>query len=1218
MKRKFLSFLMVLGAFAIASTSLTSCKDYDDDIQDLQKQITTNLNALNDAKADLQGQISALQGRIETVEGKITTIQGQISDLRTDVNANADKIKTLEGNLLELTGRVAGLEARMKAAEDALKEINGLITDLQNNKLDKSEFNEKVTEIYAKFESIEVDLGKHLKRIEDLEKGLEDEITARKAAVSDLQQQIDAVKLFEARIKAIEDDYLKAADKQELEGKITALKTELTTAMNKMKEELTDAIAKAKREAISDSKTYTDQEITKLKNQLDELSKKVDALQAEVNVLNVLVKNSLRSLVFVPDGYYHGIEATSFNYLEAYTFKNVPAAAWNKKETRGYLNEQKEASIDLAAVAARTVHNRYDSTKVALVEDLWAKYHLNPSNVNTDHFTSVDVLSGDKWFENTRSATKADAGLSVKSWKVADGILNVQLNVKDPEQIKAVSEDYWAEGQDKPMVTVFASQVTLNKAGKDTTVTSDYATLFADKLTDLRLAHIDNNAHATGQKNTHCGICAIVSPTQTPVSVSHVMATVHEAASIAKAHQDNYAKTNAQDKVFYKETLDLRTLVETHWTSVDGTHKKMTADELKKFGLTYKFELTSLILGNNNTDESAHAAILEDGYTFRPQLPRKNGTNYSQVDPKATDIADFIGENALQAVGRTPMVRVSLVDADGKVYDYGYIRIEIVKEEVVPVGPEPFVVTYDGANREYQDVCPSLRPTGYAVYATKWIQTEYDIYKGLGVDRPTFEEHFNEDPVRDGQNDFQQFEKNAQGQWVARTPANYIGVITNEPDMDNETGTQTSTLKWELTANDIQKLYQQWTRETQKKTAKTYNVSVAVKYEDIHGAFSHYKDVYVVFNTKVTFKPYSITDLNVKVDWTQAKIAKYWYLKNTAEMGTDELHTNVPSVEDELRDDADSLTNLFSNEFLDNKVVSRNIVTGGTGFNYNNYKYRLVFDESNKGKQFKGASGSTYTLSVSADGRQLLVGNTLIAELVLPEKFADKAGDIEEANYTMVKYAHSKIAHDLLNYCSHNEFNDKNDEVLKNFLNVVISLAIQNDNQCAPIKVENGSFNVRFLRPIDVTDGNSTIKDAGSDGKQRVYLNGLFEYTDWRNEWKGVYRRTGDRNNYFDYYGIESIEIEGLVDGDMLSTKRTVKCDLNNDGMKPLYTISNQVDLTYHVDADNGNYLEYNNLGANVHMFTLEIPVIVKYIWGEFYTTATVTVDRTQGNAKPF
>lgn len=1208
MKRKFLSFLMVLGAFAIASTSLTSCKDYDDDIQDLQKQITTNLNALNEAKADLQGKISTLQGRIETVEGQITTIKGQITDLRKDVDANADKIKTLEGNLLDLTGRVAGLEARMKAAEDALKEINGLITDLQNNKLDKSVFTEEVAKIYAKFESIEEDLGEHLKRIEGLEEGLKNEIIAREAAVSDLQQQIDAVKKFEARIKAIEDDYLKAADKQELQKKIDDLKTELTTAMNKMKEELTDAIAKAKREAISDSKTYTDQEIAKLRGQLEALSKKVDALQAEVNVLNVLVKNSLRSLVFVPDGYYHGIEATSFNYLEAYTFKNVPAAAWNKKETRGYLNEQKEASIDLAAAAARTVHNRYDSTKVALVEDLWAKYHLNPSNVNTDHFTSVDVLSGDKWFENTRSATKADAGLSVKSWKVADGILNVQLNVKDPEQIKAVAENYWAEGQDKPMVTVFASQVTLNKQGKDTTVTSDYATLFADKLTDLRLAHIDNNDHATGQANTHCGACALA-------NVSHVMATVHEAASIAKAHQNEDVHTNAQDGVYYKNTLDLRKLVETHWTSVDGTHKKMTADELKKFGLTYKFELTQLILGGNNTSESAHAAILEDGYTFRPQLPRKKGENeYEQVDPKATDIADFIGENALQAVGRTPMVRVSLVDADGKVYDYGYIRIEITGKPDKPE-KDPLVVTYDGENKTYQDVCPSIQPSGYVVYKTKWIQTEYDIYKELGLDRATFEEHFEEEPVRVN-NEVQQWKKDGKD-WVPLTEP--IGVITNYPDVDEETHTKTSVLEWKLNDSDVQKLYAQWERETNKKTEKTYVLSVAAKYEDIHGSWSHYKDVYVVFNTKVTFKPYSQTDLNVKVDWSTAKIAKYWYVKNTTDMGTDELHTNVPSVEDLLRNDADSLTNLFSNEFLNNKVVSRDIVTGGTGFVYNNYKYRLVFDEANKGKQFKGASGKTYTLGISDDGRDLKVGNVVIAQLVLPDEFADKAGTTEEANYTMIKYLHTKVGEDLLNYCSHNEFAAKNDAVLNNFLNVIISLSIQNDDACKPIKVENGSFNVRFLRPIDVTDGESEIQDASTEGKQIIYLNGLFDYQDWRNAWKGVNRKTGDRNNYFDYYGIESIEIPGLQDGNKLSTNRDVKADLNNTGMKPLYQITNQLDFTYHVDATNGNYIEYNNLSSTVLEFKVEIPVIVKYIWGEFNTKATVTVKRTAGNnAKQF
>ena len=79
-----------------------------------------------------------------------------------------------------------------------------------------------------------------------------------------------------------------------------------------------------------------------------------------------------------------------------------------------------------------------------------------------------------------------------------------------------------------------------------------------------------------------------------------------------------------------------------------------------------------------------------------------------------------------------------------------------------------------------------------------------------------------------------------------------------------------------------------------------------------------------------------------------------------------------------------------------------------------------------------------------------------------------------------------------------------------------------------------------------------------------------------------------------------------------------MKCDLNNDGMKALFQISSQLDFTYHEDAATGNYLEYNNLSSTVQKFELEIPVVIEYIWGEFATTAKVTVDRTQDNAKKF
>ena len=48
MKRKYFSVLL-MGALAIASTSMvTSCKDYDDDIQNLQQQIDANKSAIEE------------------------------------------------------------------------------------------------------------------------------------------------------------------------------------------------------------------------------------------------------------------------------------------------------------------------------------------------------------------------------------------------------------------------------------------------------------------------------------------------------------------------------------------------------------------------------------------------------------------------------------------------------------------------------------------------------------------------------------------------------------------------------------------------------------------------------------------------------------------------------------------------------------------------------------------------------------------------------------------------------------------------------------------------------------------------------------------------------------------------------------------------------------------------------------------------------------------
>jgi len=689
-----------MGAFLFASTSIiTSCKDYDDDINDLKALVNdrATLAALEQAKSDLTSQIQSLTGQLQTATGRLNTLEQNAANHVTQTELNNaisgvnGKISDLDDKYAEeirqVRGLISGLTGRLETAEGTLTNLTNLIGGKLTGDLKDLTYNQAVMKIWAELESVSSGLGNAMTAISGLQDAINKPGTGLIAVTTDLKQQMQAIKNYLGNYG--KDDPTVAEQLQDLYNKLEAISSagyddteilqRITTLENKPGYDdtevrnLINGLAQQIKDLYADDDSPIKGDISTLKNSMETLSEKVNAINEDLNTLNVLIKQSLRSLVFIPDGYYHGIEATSFNYLEAYKF-NIPAAAWNIAETRGYYKDEKD-NVDLSVEGPRTDHNRYDSTKVALVEDLWANYHMNPSNVNIEDFTNVSLLTGDKWYENTRAANKADAGLTVKSYEVKDGDLKVQIDVKDPEQIKAVVEDYWAEGQERPMVTVFAAEVTLNKAGKDTTITSDYATLFADKMTGIRLAHVKTVPTYTGQTNTHCGACDIQNK-----DYSHLMATVNEAVTIARNNQNEKAATNAQDIVNYKETLDLTTLVETHYTTVGGEHKDMTKEMMDKFGLSYKFELTSLKLGKNVTDESAHAAILEDGVTFRPQIPRKVEENkYEQVDPKAEDIDDFIGENALQAVGRTPMVRVSLVDKKGNVLDYGYIRIEIVR-----------------------------------------------------------------------------------------------------------------------------------------------------------------------------------------------------------------------------------------------------------------------------------------------------------------------------------------------------------------------------------------------------------------------------------------------------------------------------------------------------------------------------------------------------------
>lgn len=1067
-KKKIFGYLFMGLLAAGATGTVTSCKDYDDDINNNKSAIQALQSDLAKAKTDLESEISSLKTQLETANGTLKALSGK-------VDANTADITKAKSD-------IAGLESRLKTAEDAIKSINTTLA----LKADQKALEDSCASIYGKLESVTDGLGKSLKSEKD----------DRVAADADLQQQIDALN------KLIGN------------GSVDDAKTVYEKLL---------ADVKALQEKTQDL------DVEALTSQLQGLSNSIDKINANINVLNVLLEKSLRSLVFIPQSYYWGVEATKLLYLD---FKYVNDLAWisdmnwDKKEAKGYDDNK-----------------RYTTAPGTKVLTFAATYHMNPSSAKLDNKTTkVSVESGDLDYVATRAAA---AGISVKSWAAENGVLTVNLDVNDPTKIKTVLTD--------KKITNFATKVNVaTKNDKDTTITSDYATLYTEKVSDLKLALTNNevNKHLfPNAAKSELSTCHVESGT----SYGHLMQTVNEASK----------ENDAQVFCNWDQTLDLRTLVETHFKNVDGDFAKLDEPTFNA-NFKYVFTLTALYKGTNATDESAHAAIASDGYTFRPQAPTADGKQaaYGSEQVRA------------QEVGRTPVVRVTLVDQQtGKVYDYGYIRIKIVDEKESPVQVDKSI-SYQGADYAYNGECT---PNAWS-FATKWYITEQDLYKELGLTREEFENNY----TLDGDDDqLTQYQAGKDGKF--QKLANNIGNASTVKDKDTDPdGTKSSILKWELTSAEAFKLF-----VTDKKAGE----SIAIKYISANKAVG--PDVYVVFKTGKLIGTLPSASLNLDPQ----KNATVWAAKDgVAGSGKYELDMNVDSPNDHnIKANGDKpFEKTLAEAFVGNKInaaaILTNLVdkTAGKEYEASKLKLDLQFAKTNEGKEFKGVSGKTYVLSVVANGKTLeaYIKGTHATQAVVKIEGRD-------VNAQKAVYQETEFAKDLLNYKKHNELDE-------NTLTAIVGIYAK--NACHELPLTNNTFNVRFLRPLNITNTSAEVEDAGTEA-QVIELMKLLTFTDWRDAWQKGYDK---------FYGIKGVKVAGVANGQKISQNADVLTDQNgNTTMVPLQSVNGAIDFVYSYGK-----LTYKNYNTTTADFKVQIPVVVTYDWGEVPQTIIVNVKRTHSNAK--
>ena len=182
MKRKYLSALL-MGTLTVASVStFTSCKDYDDDISNLQKQIDKLATAdqLKQKVEELQALISSNKSDITSLQtelAKKTTLEevkAVLADYATKQYVN-DADKTLQDAIDALkTGDIAKLKedvvkaqaAADKAADDA-KAANAEIVETLKTLATKTELKDAADAAQKAIEALESKNAEDLKKAQD-------------------------------------------------------------------------------------------------------------------------------------------------------------------------------------------------------------------------------------------------------------------------------------------------------------------------------------------------------------------------------------------------------------------------------------------------------------------------------------------------------------------------------------------------------------------------------------------------------------------------------------------------------------------------------------------------------------------------------------------------------------------------------------------------------------------------------------------------------------------------------------------------------------------------------------------------------------------------------------------------------------------------------------------------------------------------------------------
>ena len=1099
--------------------------DADSKFETVNSLIRTNqqaIEALKNADAELLQKIQKnqadLEGLARTVAANKVACDLNLENAKAYTDAQvAALIKGIGANAEEANATIVKALAQIAANKDAIGDIEKLSVGEAKDLV--SAVNANATTLgsaVADLAALDAKLGNYItsndleiSKIKDAASQLADKVAKNTQDISDLKAALDDVKA----------KYVKTADftteTQRLQGLINDLQEKCSEITGET------GYVKSLQTQINNLKTTLENhtvDFTTLKNQVTAdiqgiygqlqensqiMTQMLNFIQDQIDVLTAL-SHQLKSLVFGPSEYYQGIEAIGVWSYNYNAVKNLPA----------YDAEKDQIAANSEIVTA--------NAKTSVVPDVTATYYLNPSNATVD-----EDVNHYKFIVQNAAYTRAAKGsdITIKSVKAEDGKALVTFSMRNADNIAKIPLTGDGKVDVAALRYTYKSETTKN----DTTITSDWAALKQYVVKDF----IINKAKAAGQTEA-----------ANENHLNHLATTA--AAAISHSETGAYYYPTLEIQYDDEKGIDLDKWINVHYNT-NGNADKLWGGQttVNKKGFKLAYSLVGYIAPGHDTNESAHAKI--------------SGTTLT--------VNGYKEETGRQIIGRTPLVRVTLVDenTNKQVAAVGYIVVKITDKEIVPVE-----ATADPIDNGYTVKCnPSNALNG--VQAITWEEVENKVCGKLGVSKEEFETNWTFDAVN-------QYKKNANGKFVVTD--NFGKVVKTASDV---LGHQTNILEWTV----------------DNATAYTYFVTKKNTTKSIWVKFTPKKTTDTPIYVELTWTPKVINktpEATIKNSIDHKKKAA-WHAANSMNEGFDQLQIQVGNAT--VQGATCEYANLNIAQTFNTSVLD--IVKEGLGSTYselaNKASVTFTFAPTNEQthQKYTGVSRKKYEIWVNEAGDEISYGTTVIATIT-PE-----------------------------NGIVHINKNDVTKDILNNYADVkhlaeALTLTVKaNVKTCEPaanlINLKNNKFDVKVIKPLFVakSEVNGMQLNKATTLTQPV----SFSFKDFNGYTPNTFfQYSGNKVFFFNFYGLKSVKQVGTIQTDYSGAKTAI----DEKDIKVVYKAPTATEL-YALKFNKDNVTKMGTVTltqvnqSRANGFNVYVPVEIEYSWGTLKTEIQIAVKAADASA---